>query len=123
MPPGLLVLREEAQVMLIKNTDENLVNGSMGRVVRFVDPAVYMTEADEQGGEAGVIGGGTEEKKASAVVGTKLYPVVEFLLPSGRTKTTLVLPETWKVELLNGETQISRTQVISSPFAVFHCEI
>ncbi len=32
--------------MLIKNTDENLVNGSMGRVRRFVDPMTYGIEDD-----------------------------------------------------------------------------
>src|SRR6266545_8038927 len=41
MAPRLLHLRVDAQVMLIKNLDDTLVNGSMGRIVRFVDPAIY----------------------------------------------------------------------------------
>lgn len=48
MAPNLLCLRKDAQVMCIKNLDETLVNGSMGRVLRFVDPAIYNTELDEE---------------------------------------------------------------------------
>jgi ATP-dependent DNA helicase PIF1 len=33
-------LKIDAQVMLIKNVDETLVNGTMGRVLRFTDPAI-----------------------------------------------------------------------------------
>lgn len=135
MPPRTLVLREDAQVMLIKNTDENLVNGSMGRVVRFVDPALFGTEADVGyglggsggGGETGVIGegmggsGAGPGKKASAVVGNvQLYPVVEFLLPNGGKKSMVVTPEVWKVELPSGEVQVSRTQVKFSPIAFIY---
>jgi len=119
MAPQRLALRADAQVMLIKNVDETLVNGSMGRVVRFVDPAIYNTEFDIDGafGESGVIGAGppvgTAAKKggASAASMVKLYPVVEFLLSTGGRRTCLVLPEVWKVELPNGEVQVSRSQV------------
>lgn len=125
MAPQRLILRLDAQVMLIKNADENLVNGSMGRVVRFVDPAVFGTEFDEADAEmsfsnVATIGSGpqvgTAAKKGGASAGmVKLYPVVEFLLPNGGRKTCLVLPEVWKVELPNGDVQVSRSQVS------FHC--
>jgi ATP-dependent DNA helicase PIF1 len=129
MAPQRLLLRVDAQVMLIKNVDESLVNGSMGRVVRFVDPAVYGTEfdIDDAFGESGApIGAGpsvgTAKKKEGASAGTvKLYPVVEFLLSTGGTRTCLVLPETWKVELPNGDVQVSRAQV--GFFIVFSVEI
>lgn len=125
MAPQLLQLRVDAQVMLIKNVDDTLVNGSTGRIVRFVDPAVYGTELDVDGahtGETGVIGTGTAisgvgsaAKKGAAssasAVKVKLYPVVEFLLPNGGRRLFLVMPEVWKVELPNGEIQVSRTQV------------
>ncbi|KAJ7327672.1 hypothetical protein DFH08DRAFT_334111 [Mycena albidolilacea] len=39
-----LVLCQDAQAMLIKNLDETLVNGSMGRVLRFCDQAMYGTD-------------------------------------------------------------------------------
>jgi ATP-dependent DNA helicase PIF1 len=121
MAPQKLALRIDAQVMLIKNHDETLVNGSMGRVIRFVDPAVYGTELDEGfSGEANVVGAasatggvGSAAKKqsAAAVAKTRLYPVVEFILPHGGKRRMLIMPEVWKVELPSGEIQISRTQV------------
>ena len=127
MAPQKLLLRADAQVMLIKNVDETLVNGSMGRVVRFVDPEVYGTDLDGEGaaGEYGVPGPaigsgpsvGTAKKKAVASAGlVKLYPVVEFLGSNGSKRTCLVLPETWKVELPNGDVQVSRSQV-----GIFYC--
>jgi len=107
MAPQTLVLRKEAQVMLIKNCDELFVNGSMGRVVEFVDPIAYK----EQGGDD-TLGTGKDGKKITAAMGpAKRYPVVEFLLPNGYKRKILVMPDTWKVELPNGEVQVSRLQV------------
>lgn len=104
MAPKMLGLRVDAQVMLIKNIDENLVNGSMGKVVKFMDPALYgMDELPE-----GAAGGGG---KKSVVGGGLLYPLVEFSTPGGYKREVLVTTETWKVELPNGEVQVSRTQV------------
>lgn len=127
MAPADLHLRVDAQVMLIKNVDETLVNGSTGRVVRFVDPAVYGTDLDSEHGhgEGGVVGTanaitgvGSAAKKGAASAGiAKLYPVVEFLLPNGGRRLFLVMPEVWKVELPNGEIQVSRSQVSAFVFA------
>lgn len=121
MAPKNLYLRMDAQVMLIKNVDETLVNGSMGRVVRFVDPALYGTERDMElmGGDKGVVGsssansavGAPSSSKKTASIANKLYPVVEFIIPNGGKRRMLVMPEQWKVELPNGEVQVSRTQV------------
>lgn len=114
MAPQQLKLRLDAQVMLIKNVDEMLVNGSMGRIVRFVDPAQY----GEEGGAT--LGGGSTNTAPSSKGGSskkaptgpvKRYPIVDFLLSNGQHRQVLVLPESWKVELPNGETQVSRTQV------------
>lgn len=107
MAAETLSLRVDCQVMLIKNVDETLVNGSMGRVVRFVDPVAYTRE---QGGE--IAGGGSGPKKPVSSAGGKLYPLVEFVMPNGAKRPCLVLPEVWKVELPNGDVQVSRTQVI-----------
>ena len=48
--------------------------------------------------------------KQTAGVPSKRYPVVEFITPHG-TREMLVMPDTFKVELPNGEIQASRTQV------------
>ena len=139
MAPQRLTLRLGAQVMLIKNVDEMLVNGSIGKVSRFIDPAIYGTPDDPEfaGGafvrapsptaegsagkkNAATVGGkrapspttgGGATKKNAAAVGGKRYPVIEFDLPNGIKRRTLVTPETWTVELPSGEIQVSRTQV------------
>lgn len=104
MAPGLLRLRVDAQVMLIKNIDDTLVNGSMGKVVRFMDPNKVAGQDDEW-----VEKNGKDAKKSATVEMTE-YPVVEFAVPGGK-REMLVIPETWKVELPNGEVQVSRLQV------------
>lgn len=118
MAPRKLALRIDAQVMLIKNVDETLVNGSMGRIVRFVDHTVYGTGDDaEHTGEQGVVGAaamttGVGVGKGKATKGDgKKYPVVEFILPHAGTRRMLVMPDVWKVELPSGEVQVSRAQV------------
>lgn len=121
MAPPMLVLRVGAQVMLIKNQEDGmLVNGSIGKVSRFVDPAVYGTDQDVEGAFAPQIVGSSaatealvkkDSKKSANVADVKLYPVVEFLLPNGGRREMLVLPDIWKVELPSGEVQASRSQV------------
>jgi len=121
MAPKNLTLRIDAQVMLIKNADDTLVNGSMGRVLRFVDEATYGTDADPdyQLGDT-VLGSGsapvssTAEKPSAAGIAQNLLPVVEFVLPNGSKRRTLVKPDIWKVELPSGEVQVSRSQVRAS---------
>jgi ATP-dependent DNA helicase PIF1 len=105
MAPRELKLKINSQVMLIKNMDESLVNGSIGKVVRFAnveeegDLALEKNEAKKFGKEP--------PKKPTG----KIYPVVEFLQPGGYKRTVMILPESWKVELPSGEVQVSRTQV------------
>lgn len=101
--------------MLIKNMDEMNVNGSMGTVVDFVEPNQYLTNPDDPYGPSSKPPSKSDSTKAkggkpSASMVQKL-PVVEFLNPRRRM---LVQPETWKVELPNGEVQVSRTQVSRS---------
>jgi ATP-dependent DNA helicase PIF1 len=122
MAPQRLTLRLGAQVMLIKNVDEMLVNGSIGKVLRFVDPAIYGTPDDPEftGGAFKFVGGAplptagnsaAEENENAATFVVKRYPVVEFFLRNGFKRRMLVMPETWRVELPSGEIQVSRTQV------------
>jgi ATP-dependent DNA helicase PIF1 len=102
MAAKMVELRVGAQVMLIKNVDELLVNGSMGTVKRFVDPAAHVAEGDGAKDESGA----PKKKAAPGVV----WPLVQFSTPKGVVEL-MVEPATWKVELPNGEVQVSRTQL------------
>lgn len=110
MAPGELDLRVDAQVMLIKNMDDTLVNGSMGRIVRFVDPAQYASEPEVD------VPKDSKKPASTTIPGKMRWPVVEFTIPGshGHTREVMIQSETWKVELPNGDVQVSRTQVSSS---------
>ena len=85
--------------MLIKNTDDSLVNGSLGRVIKFANPSAYLSETDpwllEQTGKGS----------------DAYFPVVEFILPDGKTRRVLVMNEVFRVESPEGQVQASRKQV------------
>lgn len=102
--------------MLIKNRDETLVNGTMGKIVRFIDPTARLEHEDEILGKPA--SKGKPEAKPTAGVGRQVLPVVEWLQPGGARRTTVVEPDSWKVEQPNGEVQVSRTQVCASQAAV-----
>lgn len=112
-----LELKVDSQVMLIKNMDETLVNGSMGKVVRFQDqgafredtPAGEMVEVNGGGIGAGAGGAATKKKPGSTGV---VWPIVSFVVPGSHTaREVMIQPESFKVELPNGEVQVSRIQV------------
>ena len=104
MAPVELTLKVDAQVMLMKNVDETLVNGSVGRVVGFMDPA--------QAKDEGVYPEKDDNAPKKPKSGTgQVWPVVAFSIPGGYTKEVMVVPEAFKVELPDGEVQVSRTQL------------
>ncbi|GJE90946.1 ATP-dependent DNA helicase PIF1 [Phanerochaete sordida] len=114
MAPGKLTLKLGAQVMLIKNMDEMNVNGSMGTIVEFVEPNQYLQNPDDPyvastkpGSKPNSAAPASKEPKKTAAMGMK-WPVVEFTNPK---RKMLIQPESWKVELPDGEVQISRTQL------------
>ena len=121
-----LMLKENCQVMLIKNYDETLVNGSMGIVVGFCHPMLYVTDAkgkwDEDAKAPILDGEGVDDddiradrmKKllaAKMAEGTRPNPVVRFSVPGGGLRDMCVEMDTFKNELPNGEVQVSRMQV------------
>jgi ATP-dependent DNA helicase PIF1 len=109
MAQQVLHLTVGSQVMLIKNIDETLVNGSMGIVIAFNEPVVYDRNF---GGESQVETSKVGVVKALALdESRRKRPVVDFNVPGGGIRQVMLEPETWKIELPNGEIQASRTQV------------
>ena len=108
MAPRELKLKINSQVMLIKNMDESLVNGSIGKVVKFADAEAESDLVPGKDNEKKKFGKEPPKKPSG-----KIYPVVEFLQSGGYKRTVMILPESWKVELPSGEVQVSRTQVSS----------
>lgn len=125
MAPPLITLKKGAQVMLIKNMDETLVNGSVGRVVAFMDEKLFEIYCDDEDGfqSAGKADPTTEEnsesrKKLKAMIDKDLagdtsrkWPLVRFSIADGSSRDLLCQPESWKIELPNGEVQASRSQI------------
>ncbi|SPQ22629.1 df3345b0-6ff7-4c15-ba86-c3a612f118ad [Thermothielavioides terrestris] len=116
MAPQAIELKKGAQVMLIKNMDETLVNGSLGTVVGFMDETTF-----ELKGSADRFGEESDAKKRvraftnllaeGAKADNKEYPMVRFHAVDGSQRTILCLPEDWRVELPTGEVQASRKQL------------
>jgi ATP-dependent DNA helicase PIF1 len=135
MAQETLHLTVGAQVMLIKNIDDTLVNGSMGIVVAFQEPNVYsedrraefprdrgrnenvykLQERRNADVPPSVLEG--EPQKVGVVQALvldeamKKKPIIDFNVPGGGIRHVMLEPETWKVELPSGEIQASRTQV------------
>jgi ATP-dependent DNA helicase PIF1 len=129
MAPEYIHLKKGAQVMLIKNLDDTLVNGSLGKVIGFMseqtfdkytedEEGVMAAQAVTEGGEPGIAGNiapsDIKSKSKSDLLGTntsQIYPVVRFVLADNTTRDLLCQRETWKIELPNGEVQASRAQI------------
>lgn len=98
-----LELKQGAQVMLIKNIDKTLVNGSQGQVVGFANQYTFFhdrwedkdcLESQESENEITCLPDMTSVSKESL----PLYPVVRFRLAEGVTRTHLCMPMEWAVE-------------------------
>jgi ATP-dependent DNA helicase PIF1 len=127
MAPEQLSLKKGAQVMLIKNIDNQLVNGSLGKVQAFMDEATFHVYKDEeetflQAQEPE--GGDDEDEKAKARAkiaqmrmknagdgAVRYWPMVRFALPDGTYRSLLCQPEEWKTENQQGEITAKRSQV------------
>ncbi|KAI9043414.1 DEAD/DEAH box helicase [Aspergillus affinis] len=127
MAPPVIHLKKGAQVMLIKNMEETLVNGSIGRVVAFMDEATFDYYRENEADFSGEPGGGSDDESAiharkklksmihkdgaGGITVTKKWPLVCFVQPDGSERHLLCQPEAWKIELPNGEIQAQRQQV------------
>ncbi len=125
MAPSLIKLKKGAQVMLIKNIDDTLVNGSVGKVIAFMDERtfdIYHEDEDEfQAVETMDLN--DEEMTRSRLKLKQLinkdlagdtsqkWPLVRFSIQDGTTRDLLCQRESWKIELPSGEVQASRAQV------------
>jgi ATP-dependent DNA helicase PIF1 len=117
MAPPTIELKKGAQVMLIKNMDETLVNGSLGTVVGFESETTF----EMKGGEDDFDGDSDTKKRARAFTNALAqaakggdnteYPVVAFHAVDGTQRRILCVAEDWKVELPTGEVQASRKQL------------
>lgn len=95
---------------MIKNIDDQLVNGTVGKVIDFLTEDEW---ADRCG--LGIPNPPTSDKekvaKKSQANQTK-FPVVEWKIIGSRApRTELVREETFKIEGPNGNVEVSRTQV------------
>ena len=125
MAPKEIKLKKGAQVSLIKNVDQQLVKGSLGKVVSFSDNEMYSYRQDHQDEfDAAYQNDKDDEKvrrlrekihaavyKNGSIGRGKLLPVVDFQIPDGTTRQIIVHPEEWKSELPNGELQAKRSQI------------
>ena len=125
MAPASISLKKGAQVMLIKNIDDTLVNGSVGKVVAFMDEKtfdIYHEDEDEfQAVETMELNDAemtASRKKLKAMIDKDLpgstrqkWPLVRFAIADGTSRDLLCQQESWKIELPGGEVQASRMQV------------
>lgn len=124
MAPELITIKKGAQVMLIKNVDESLVNGSIGRVIGFMNELTFddYTSNEEQysretdgtlltQARTVDVNGDKRMVPGAGITTARRWPVVRFMITDGTSRDLLCQPESWKVELPNGEVQASRLQV------------
>jgi ATP-dependent DNA helicase PIF1 len=122
MAPISIELKEGSQVMLIKNMDDSLVNGLLGKVIDFMDEKTFDIYRENEGQyeELGSDDDSVErsKKKLKAMLNKsapgntgRKWPRIRFAISDGTSRDLLCSPETWKIELPNGEIQASRTQI------------
>ena len=111
--------------MLIKNIDDTLVNGSVGKVIAFMDEKTFEIYHEDEDDFQAVDNMNLEDEemtlsrmKLKKLINKDLagetsqkWPLVRFAITDGTSRDLLCQRESWKIELPNGEVQASRTQV------------
>ncbi|RDA83090.1 hypothetical protein CP532_3086 [Ophiocordyceps camponoti-leonardi (nom. inval.)] len=122
MAPKSLELKIDSQVMLIKNLDDTLVNGSLGKVIAFSDENTFEMKTaspydddmeDDMAKARRKLSSFSHDagRGGSPARDGRKYPVVRFISTGGKPRVILCQPEEWKVELPNGEVQAKRNQL------------
>lgn len=116
MVPEVVHLKKGAQVMLVKNMDDTLVNGSLGKVIGFMTEQqfTFWKENEEDMLEGNISEAQMKTEMAKTVLGlntAQVFPLIRFAIADGTTRDLLCKREDWKVELPNGEVQASRSQI------------
>lgn len=127
LAPEQLTLKKGAQVMLIKNIDTQLVNGTLGKVMSFMDEATYATykgdeetyhtayregmsdDEDTKTAKAKFDAARWKNKEPGAV--SRFWPMVRFPLADGTYRDMLCQPEEWKTEAQDNKIIAKRVQV------------
>ncbi|KAK8091740.1 mitochondrial DNA helicase [Apiospora hydei] len=92
-----LTLKEGAQVMLIQNVDNTLVNGSQGRIIGFANIHSFLHNRwDYDDSHASIAPPGAFEKTMDECL--PLYPVVRFAMQDGSTRVHFCQPVEWAVK-------------------------
>ncbi|KAI5368000.1 putative AAA+ ATPase domain, DNA helicase Pif1, P-loop containing nucleoside triphosphate hydrolase [Septoria linicola] len=122
LAPESITLKKGAQVMLIKNIDETLVNGSLGRVIGFMDERQFDSYNNNEAAFLQSPGGTIQSNAGDSapvdvrqmmqgITTSRKWPLIRFAIADGTWRDLLCEPESWKIELPNGEVQASRSQI------------
>ncbi|KXT12930.1 hypothetical protein AC579_4132 [Pseudocercospora musae] len=123
LAPEMITLKKGAQVMLIKNIDETLVNGSLGRIIGFMDERQFDSYNNNEAAFLQSPGGTIQSNRdvdesqpdarqmMQGITTSRRWPLARFAVADGTWRDLLCQPETWNVELPNGEIQASRAQI------------
>jgi len=119
MVPKVLELKVNAQVMLLKNLDTDLVNGTIGKVIGFGYPDFDEDEDGEHEMWAAQNGGTPADRKPlvgpKAKVGSggqvELPPRVEWTCVNGLKRVMTMEREEFKTENTKGQKKVHRKQV------------
>jgi ATP-dependent DNA helicase PIF1 len=113
MAPERIALKPGSQVMLIKNYDDTLVNGSLGKVIGFMSETEFNSYHDDDGAYLSTQAppGARKGTVVDIAGASSKFPIVRFAIADGTTRDMLCQRESWSVDTPAGEVQASRSQI------------